>query len=93
MRSILPANALSEGDLVLEPTKRADGRADTDAVSNVHWTPYYSDDDLTDNDVKSNCAGSPRHYHRPYASYTALGIFAAAVSIALARRHRRPKKK
>ena len=92
MRATLPANALSEGDLVVEPVKLADGRADTTPVSNVHWTPYYSDDDLSDDDVKNNCAGSPRHYHRPYASYTALVIFGAAVAVTLARRHRRPKK-
>lgn len=93
MRALLPSSTLTDGDLLVEPSKLPDGRADTETVSNIHWTPYYADDDLSDDDVKSNCAGSPRRYHRPYASYTALVIFGAAVAVTLARRHRRPKKK
>lgn len=91
MRSNLPVNALTT-DLVVEPSKLPDGRADTEAVSNFHWTPYYTDDDNAERDVKGNCAGSPRRSPRPYASYTALAIFGGAVAITLARRHRRPKR-
>ena len=89
LRSVLPSNALA-ADLVVEPAKTPDGRADTTPVSNLHWTPYQDTDNVPDEDVKSSCAGVPRRT-KPYASWASLAICGIAVAASVVRRRRRPR--
>ena len=80
LRSVLPTSALLSGDLRLEPSVLPDGRADANPVSNLHWTPYYADEDVPSSSSKSSCAGVWRP-HRTFGTWaigTAAAIFGAA---------------
>ncbi len=87
LRSVLPSTALSGGDLRLEPTVLADGRADTTPVSSLHWTPYYEDEDRDPSTDKTSCEGAhPRR--RPFATW-AVTIVSGIFGVAWLRRRRR----
>src|SRR5262249_2469860 len=87
LRSILPSSALTQGDLRLEPSTHPDGRADLDPVSNLHWTPYYSDEDRPASSAKSSCEGAPKRHGR--FNHWAVGALSALFGVAWLRRRRR----
>jgi hypothetical protein len=87
LRSVLPTTALTSGDLRLEPSRLPDGRADQEPVSNVHWTPYYADEDNSTASQKSSCEGAPKR-HRTFGSW-AVGIASALFGVSWLRRRRR----
>lgn len=88
LRSVLPADALKDGDLRLEPSKLADGRANLTPVSNLHWTPYYADEDRPAPVGKTSCEGAPKR-HRKYGSWV-LAVSAAVFGVSWLRHRRRP---
>jgi hypothetical protein len=68
LRAVLPANALSEGDLRLEASK------DQSPVSSAHYAAYYTDEDRSS--TRSSCAGAPKEH-------TAFGTWAFAATAAV----------
>ncbi len=82
LRAVLPADALSTGDLRLEPSPKQT------PVSNVHYALYYADEDSAGRTTsKSSCLSSPKE-HRAFGSW-AFGATAAVLVVAWARRRRR----
>jgi hypothetical protein len=81
LRAVLPANALSAGDLRLEPAK------EQTAVSNVHYAAYYADEDRSSSSTRSSCNGAPKR-HTVFGSW-ALAASAALGAVAFLRRRRR----
>jgi hypothetical protein len=91
LRSVLPTAALTE-DLRLEPTTLPDGRADPDAVSNLHVAPYYDYETpapSTGGFDKSACEGGRIRRRRP--SGWAIVVASALFGVAWLRRRRRPE--
>jgi hypothetical protein len=80
LRAILPTDALSEGDLRLEPAH------DQTRVSNVHYAPYYTDDDAPSS--RHACLSAPTE-HRAFGSWVIAATLAIA-AIAYGRRRARP---
>lgn len=80
LRADLPVQALAE-DL------RLTASPEQKPVSNIHYAPYYTDDDAAPENTKSSCLSSPKP-HRAFGTW-ALGSGAAIALVAWARRRRR----
>lgn len=80
LRAVLPVDALSSGDL------RLIASPEQTPVSNVHWAPYYTDEDAAPESSKTSCLSAPKA-HRTFGSW-ALGSVAALSLVAWARRRR-----
>ena len=79
LRADLPVQALAEDlRLIASPEQKP--------VSNVHYAPYYADDDAAPENSKSSCLSSPKR-HRAFGTW-ALGSGAAIALVAWARRRR-----
>jgi hypothetical protein len=81
LRAVLPANALSTGDLRLEPAK------EQTTVNNVHYAAYYADEDRSSSSTRDSCNGAPKE-HTVFGSW-ALATSAALGLVAFLRRRRR----
>jgi len=88
LRSQLPSSALTDGDLVVEPVKLADGRADTNAVSNLHWAQYNAGE-APASSTKGRCDATPNRSRGPSTLF--LAVIGAFVGASFIRRRRRPR--
>lgn len=79
LRAVLPADALQVGDLRLEPA-RPQAR-----VSNVHWAPYYTDEERPA--ARESCISAPKQ-HSAFGSWV-LAACSAIGLVAVLRRRRR----
>jgi hypothetical protein len=80
LRADLPVAALAEDlKLTASPEQKP--------VSNVHYAPYYSDEDAAPENDKSSCLSSPKR-HRAFGTW-ALGSIAAIALVAWRRRRTR----
>jgi hypothetical protein len=81
LRAVLPANALSGGDLRLAAATRQT------TVSNEHFAQYYADEDAPEDEERSSCVSAPKE-HRSYGTWGFV-VVAAVALVAAARRRRR----
>lgn len=82
MRAVLPANALSEGDLHVQAS------ASQSSVSNQHTTNTYSDPNYAPCGTKGGCSASPSRGNA-FGQWLVLGTFTFAGASLVRRRMRR----
>ncbi|MBX3228659.1 MAG: DUF2330 domain-containing protein [Labilithrix sp.] len=87
LRSQLPSTVLTDGDLIVEPAKLSDGRADTTTVSNLHWA-LYAEGEAVPESTKGRCDTTPRSA-RSRAGAWAIGVGLAFAGASWLRRRRR----